>query len=154
MLIDLRVDSTARKIIMNNNLPCVAWNPQNPQMCLVGSEDSNIYQYDIRFLDKPSKIRCPCCWYVTDRVRRGHVRAINGIAFSTTGQLFTTASDDNTIRVFTTTGTLPARDCYHAKRMQNVQCVEFSRDANYIFSGSSDFVVISVFVKFLHLYVG
>jgi WD repeat and SOF domain-containing protein 1 len=96
-----------------------------PMNFVVGNEDYQAYSFDMRRLDRPT------------RIYKGHQGAIMGISWSPTGREFVTGSYDRTIRIFEPNrGT--ARDIYHAKRMQRVFTVHYTLDHKYIVSGSDD----------------
>lgn len=53
---DLRLDSNLRKTTLINKSSALCWNPQEPINFTVGNEDSNLYGFDMRKLDKARKI--------------------------------------------------------------------------------------------------
>mmetsp|Transcript_4350 Transcript_4350/g.5706 ORF Transcript_4350/g.5706 Transcript_4350/m.5706 type:complete len:197 (+) Transcript_4350:2-592(+) len=104
---------------------CLEWNPMEPMNFVVGNEDYNSYTFDMRKLDKPTKIY------------KGHQGAVMCVGWSPTGREFATGSYDRTIRIFQhKQGT--ARDIYHTKRMQRVFTIHFTSDHKYLVSGSDD----------------
>lgn len=122
---DIRTGTALKKVLLQMRSNCLEWNPLEPMNFVVGNEDYQAYSFDMRKLDRPT------------RIYKGHQGAIMGISWSPTGREFVTGSYDRTIRIFEANrGT--ARDIYHAKRMQRVFTVHYTLDHKYIISGSDD----------------
>jgi WD repeat and SOF domain-containing protein 1 len=91
----------------------------------VGSEDHNIYIFDMRNLSRSLNIL------------KDHVAAVMDVDFSPTGEELVSASYDRTIRLWNRS-TGHSRDVYHTKRMQRVFCAAYTPDSKYVLSGSDD----------------
>jgi WD repeat and SOF domain-containing protein 1 len=103
----------------------LAWNPREPFNFILANEDANVYQFDMRKLDKALMIH------------KDHVSAVMDVAFSPTGREFATGGYDRTLRLFNTNGPR-SREVYHTKRMQRIFSVNFSTDAKFVLTGSDD----------------
>lgn len=114
-----------RKFVLAMRSNKVAWNPMEPFNFILANEDTHIYAFDMRKLDKALLIH------------KDHVSAVMDIAFSPTGREFVSGGYDRTVRIFKTTGPR-SREVYHTKRMQRVFCVNFSADSRFVLSGSDD----------------
>jgi DDB1- and CUL4-associated factor 13 len=90
-----------------------------------GSEDHNIYLFDMRRLDRALN------------VLRDHVAAVMDVKFSPTGTELVSASYDRTVRLWSRERG-HSRDVYHTKRMQRVFSCAWSADDDYVLSGSDD----------------
>ena len=124
-ILDTRVGVALRKTVLRMRSNCLEWNPMEPMNFVVGNEDYNAYQMDMRNLTEPS------------RIYKGHTSAILSVSWSPTGKEFVTGSYDKTIRIFSQNrGT--CRDVYHTKRMQRVQTVHYTMDNRFILSGSDE----------------
>lgn len=122
---DTRAGTALQKTVLKMRSNCLEWNPMEPMNFVVGNEDYNAYSFDMRKLDKPTKIY------------KGHQGAVMAVGWSPTGREFATGSYDRTIRIFDhKQGT--AKDIYHTKRMQRVFTVNYTSDHKYIVSGSDD----------------
>lgn len=91
----------------------------------MGSEDSNIYHFDMRNLSRSLNIQ------------KGHVSALMDIDFSPTGEELVSTSYDRTIKLFGRNEG-HSRDVYHTKRMQRLFCATYTADAQYVVSGSDN----------------
>jgi len=114
-----------RKFMLAMKSNMVVWNPMEPFNFILACEDYNVYQFDMRNLERALMIH------------KDHVSAVLAVAFSPTGREFVSGSYDRTIRLFNTT-TGHSREIYHAKRMQRVFSVSFSSDSRFVLSGSED----------------
>ncbi|OAA66579.1 small nucleolar ribonucleoprotein complex subunit [Niveomyces insectorum RCEF 264] len=122
---DLRTSSPIHKTVLNFACNDLAWNPQEAMNFAVGSEDYNIYHFDMRQMDRARNIQ------------KGHTGAVLSLDFNPTGTELVSGSWDRTIRLFDVhSGS--SRDVYHTKRMARVHAVAWSPDANYILSGSDE----------------
>ena len=124
-LYDLRVSAPMRKQYMAMKSNKVIWHPREPYNFMIGSEDANVYSFDMRYLDKALM------------VYKDHVSAVMDVAFSPSGKEFVSGGYDRTIRLFNTNEGR-SKDMYHTKRMQRIFSVKFSADAQYVISGSDD----------------
>lgn len=125
VIYDLRTSSPLTKLITKLRTNSISWNPMEAFNFVAGSEDHNLYMYDMRNLKRAL------------HVYKDHVSAVMSVDFSPTGQEFVSGSYDKTIRIYNVREG-HSRDVYHTKRMQRVTAVKFSMDAQYIFSGSDD----------------
>ena len=125
VLYDLRVATPLRKLIMQTRNNALCWNPIEAFNFTVANEDTNLYTYDMRKLD-----RALC-------VHQDHVSAVMDVDYAPTGREFVSGSYDRSVRIFPYNGG-HSREVYHTKRMQRVFCVRFSGDASYVASGSDD----------------
>ena len=71
---DARAHQAAQKVYLQNRSNSVTWNPMRPMDFAVGNEDSNVYIFDSRRLDKHRGLL------------RGHVDAVLSVDFSPTGR--------------------------------------------------------------------
>lgn len=122
---DVRMGTSLRKLTMSMRSNCFAWNPMEPLNFTVGSDDHNLYTYDMRRLNRAMT------------VHKDHVAAVMDVSYSPTGREFVTGSYDRTLRIFPAQGGR-SREVYHTRRMQRLFCVGFSADAQYVLSGSDD----------------
>jgi len=104
---------------------CVAWNPMEAMNLAVGSEDHNIYLFDMRKMDRALNIL------------NDHVAAVMDVKFSPNGLELLSGSYDRTIRLWNRDRG-HSREIYHTKRMQRVFSVEWTQDNKFILSGSDD----------------
>ncbi|KAF6775216.1 hypothetical protein AHF37_05564 [Paragonimus kellicotti] len=136
MLIDCRQDEPIRKVKMDLKLNSLSWNPMEPFIFTVASEDYNVYTFDARYFKFPR------------RVYRGHVNAVLDVDYSPTGREFVTGSYDSTVRMFSISLLVIIRlwqadnsesfDVYHGRRMKRVLAVRFTLDSKFVISSSSD----------------
>lgn len=124
-LYDLRSSNPMRKMFLSMKSNKLAWNPMEPFNFVVANEDSNLYTFDMRNLEKALMIH------------KDHISAVMDVSFSPTGKEFVSAGYDRMIRLFNVNAGR-SRDAYHTKRMQRVFCVEYSSDSKYVLSGSDD----------------
>ena len=120
-LYDIRQAKPMRKVTLAMNSNQIAWNPYNPLMFAVASEDYQTYLFDMRKLDHASKIL------------KGHVEAVMSCSFSPTGRKIVTGGWDKTLRIYDIHGNnnSNASNIYHTKRMQKVVGVQWSSDNKY-----------------------
>ena len=76
VLYDVRSDTPLRKVVMAMRANALAWNPREPINFTVASEDTNVYSFDMRRLD-----RCLM-------VHKDHVGAVMDVSYSPTGKEF------------------------------------------------------------------
>ncbi|RSH85221.1 rRNA-processing protein sof1 [Saitozyma podzolica] len=124
-LYDIRTGKAERRIVMQFRSNCLSWCPTLPTVLLLGSEDHNLYTFDIRNLNSPSQIY------------KGHVGGVMGCDWSPTGEEFVSGSYDRTIRLWNRDAG-KSRDVYHTKRMQRVFDVTFTPTADFVLSASDD----------------
>ena len=87
-LYDIRQSSPLRKVILSMKSNSLAWNPMEAYSFTVANEDSNLYSFDMRRLDRPVN------------VHMDHVMAVLGVDYSPTGKEFVSGSFDKTVRIF------------------------------------------------------
>lgn len=124
-LYDLRAATPLRKVMLAAYCSAMAWNPREPYHFVCGSEDGNLYSFDMRNLAKPTMIH------------KDHVAAVLAVGFSPTGREFVSGGYDRTVRIFPHTAGR-SREVYHTRRMGRIWSVNFSRDAKFVLSGSDD----------------
>lgn len=105
ILYDLRATSPITKLITDLKTNAISWNPMEAFNFAAGSEDHNVYIYDMRKLNRALN------------VLKDHVAPVLDVDFSPTGEELVTASWDRSIRLFKTREGR-SRDVYHTKRMQ------------------------------------
>ncbi|CAH1772969.1 unnamed protein product [Owenia fusiformis] len=125
MLYDMRGSNPLRKVILKLRSNAIAWNPMEAFIFTVANEDYNLYTFDMRNLKEPLNLHMD------------HVSAVLDVDYSPTGKEFVSGSYDKSIRIFPIEKGR-SREVYHAKRMQRVSCVKWSRDNKYILSGSDE----------------
>lgn len=124
-LYDIRSASPLRKVVLTMKSNSIAWNPMEAYIFTVANEDSNLYTFDMRRLDKAMN------------VHMDHVMAVLDVDYSPTGKEFVSGSFDKTIRIFAGDAGR-SREVYHTKRMQRIFCVKWSADSTYVLSGSDE----------------
>jgi len=125
LLYDTRDTGPVRKVVMNLNTNCVAWNPMEAMVFTAANEDYNLYAFDMRKLSRPLN------------VHSDHTGAVVTVDYSPTGREIVSGSYDKTIRIFPVDSGR-SRDIYHTKRMQRLTAVAWSLDNRYIVSGSDE----------------
>lgn len=126
-LYDIRANSPIRKLVLQQRSNAICWNPQNPMHFTIANEDSNLYTFDMRKLERALM------------VHKGFTNAVTDVDYSPTGTEFVAASFDKGVRLFSMAG--KSRDAYFNRRMQNVLSCRYSLDGNYVCTGSSDMCV-------------
>ena len=124
-LYDVRQSTPLRKVVLSMKSNGVAWNPMEAFVFTVANEDSNLYSFDMRHLDRPLN------------VHMDHVMAVLDVDYSPTGTEFVSGSYDKTVRIFGADSGR-SREVYHTKRMQRIFCVRWSSDSTYLLSGSDE----------------
>lgn len=124
-LYDLRAGTPLRKVMLSAASSSMAWNPREPYHLVCANEDSNLYSFDMRNLDKPLMIH------------KDHVGAVLSVGFSPTGREFVSGGYDRMVRIFNHTEGR-SREVYHTRRMGRIWSVNFSQDARFVCSGSDD----------------
>lgn len=125
ILYDVRTNSPTQKLVTTLRTNSIRFNPMSAYNFVCASEDSNIYAYDMRNMTKSMN------------VYKDHVSAVLDVDYSPTGKELVSGSFDKTIRIFNVNEG-HSREVYHTKRMQQVDCVKYSLDSKFIFSGSDD----------------
>ena len=125
MLFDIRAGSAVKKLTLQMRSNALCFNPREPQNFTVANEDTNLYTFDMRKMD--------AAWYV----HKGHVQAVMDLDYNPTGLELVSASYDKTVRIFNFKQE-KSREVYFTKRMQRLQCVRYSGDGRFIFTGSED----------------
>lgn len=126
-LYDIRANTPIRKVILKMRSNALCWNPQNPIHFTVANEDSNLYTFDMRKLQKALL------------VHKDFTNSVTDVDYSPTGKEFVASSFDKCLRLFSVEGR--SRDVYSNRRMQNVLCCRFSLDGRFVCSGSSDMCI-------------
>lgn len=124
-LYDVRRPTPLRKVVLAMKSNAISWNPMEALNFTVANEDSNLYTFDMRRLDR-SRV-----------VHKDHVMAVLDVDYSPTGTEFVSGSFDKTLRIFGSESG-HSREVYHTKRMQRVFSVCWSSDATYVISGSDE----------------
>lgn len=114
-----------RRLVLKMSCNAIDFNPREPMNFVAACEDSNLYSFDMRKLDRALCVHEDC------------TAAVMAVRFSPTGREFVAGSYDRTLRIFPSRGGR-SRDAYHTKRMQRVFAVHYSADAKYVMSGSDD----------------
>lgn len=104
-LYDIRTRKAERRVIMQMRSNALAWSPTFPTTVLLASEDHNLYTFDVRQLNKPTKIY------------KAHVAAVMSCDWSPTGLEFVSGGWDRTVRIWKE-GQGSGPEVYHTKRMQ------------------------------------
>ncbi|KAK0545999.1 Protein sof1 [Tilletia horrida] len=126
VLYDTRGGKPLSKMIMRMRANDLAWSPMEPTTFAVGSEDHNIYTFDMRNLKSATQIY------------KDHVAAVMSVSYSPTGQELVSGSYDRTLRLWSVGQGAHSRDIYHTKRMQRIFATAFTLDARFVLSGSDD----------------
>lgn len=125
VLYDLRTNTPLHKSTLTFTANALAWNPMEAFNFAAGSEDHNIYIFDMRKLGRALN------------VLRDHVAAVMDVHFSPTGTELVSASYDRTVRLWSRDRG-HSRDIYHTKRMQRVFSCAWTADNDFVLSGSDD----------------
>jgi WD repeat and SOF domain-containing protein 1 len=91
----------------------------------IANEDSNLYTYDMRKLDKASM------------VHKDHNMAVMSVSYSPTGREFVTGGYDKMLRLWDVRAKT-SKAVYYTKRMQRIWCANFTADGRFVLSGSDD----------------
>ncbi|KAK0521276.1 Protein sof1 [Tilletia horrida] len=126
VLYDTRGGKPLSKMVMRMRANDLAWSPMEPTTFAVGSEDHNIYTFDMRNLKSATQIY------------KDHVAAVMSVSYSPTGQELVSGAYDRTLRLWTLGQGAHSRDVYHTKRMQRIFATAFTLDARFVLSGSDD----------------
>eukprot|EP01054_Gregarina_sp_Poly1_P006151 Gregarina_sp_Poly_1__6150@NODE_324_length_9523_cov_66_749683_g276_i0_p4_GENE_NODE_324_length_9523_cov_66_749683_g276_i0NODE_324_length_9523_cov_66_749683_g276_i0_p4_ORF_typecomplete_len493_score56_72WD40/PF00400_32/0_00018WD40/PF00400_32/0_028WD40/PF00400_32/17WD40/PF00400_32/2e06WD40/PF00400_32/3_3e05WD40/PF00400_32/7_1e03ANAPC4_WD40/PF12894_7/0_0093ANAPC4_WD40/PF12894_7/0_00056ANAPC4_WD40/PF12894_7/9_2e05ANAPC4_WD40/PF12894_7/0_0026ANAPC4_WD40/PF12894_7/3_2e03Sof1/PF04158_14/9_7e21eIF2A/PF0866 len=124
-LFDTRNNEGIQRVHLEMRSNAACWNPQKPFNFTVANEDSNLYTFDIRKMNKAF------------RIHNGFVNAALDIDYSPTGQHIVAGSFDQTVRIWEENESR-STNIYHTKRMQIVLATKFSGDGKYVYSGSAD----------------
>lgn len=103
----------------------LSFNPLQPPILLLASEDNNLYTFDIRNMASATQ------------VFKGHVGAVMSCDWSPTGREFVSGSYDRTVRLWKA-GSGHSTDTYHTQRMQRVFSTMYTLDSRFVLSGSDD----------------
>eukprot|EP01084_Bolivina_argentea_P073227 132889_1 len=114
----------------------IRWNPIDPRIFVIATNDWCLYTFDIRHTRKAIK------------THRGHVDAVTTVDWSPTGKEFVSGSVDGHIRIWKSDHQSAdhrrvgySRELYKGRRMYNLEQVRWSNDNKYILSGSADGVI-------------
>mmetsp|Transcript_21034 Transcript_21034/g.33729 ORF Transcript_21034/g.33729 Transcript_21034/m.33729 type:complete len:536 (-) Transcript_21034:128-1735(-) len=109
------------------------WNPIDPRIFVVATNDWCLYTFDVRHTRKAL------------RTHRGHVDAVTTCDWSATGKEFVSGAVDGHIRLWKSNhqtadarGVGYSRELYKGKRMYNLEQTRWTNDNKYILSGSAD----------------
>jgi len=111
----------------------IRWNPIDPRIFAVATNDWCCYTFDIRHTKRAIK------------THRGHVDAVTSIDWSPAGREFVSCAVDGHIRIWKSDHQASdamkvgySRELYKGKRMYNLAQVRWTNDNKYILSGSAD----------------
>eukprot|EP00727_Mastigamoeba_balamuthi_P007954 m51a1_g378 hypothetical protein (837) ;mRNA; r:649120-652836 len=124
-LYDIRAATPVHKVTLAMKSNAIAWNPREPFIFTVANDDTKLYTFDMRLLEKARA------------VHEDHISAVMDVDWCPTGRELVSGSFDRTVRIFQFDHE-HSREVYHTKRMQRVFAVRYSLDAQYILSGSDD----------------
>eukprot|EP00047_Mylnosiga_fluctuans_P017567 m.62636 g.62636 ORF g.62636 m.62636 type:complete len:444 (-) comp7147_c0_seq2:261-1592(-) len=124
-LYDVRGATPIRRVVLAMQTNAICWNPMEAFNFTVANEDSNLYTFDMRRLDRALN------------VHKDHVSAVMDIDYCPTGRQFVSGGYDKMVRIFDITGG-HSKEVYHTKRMQKLFVVRWSSDAKYIITGSDE----------------
>ena len=124
-LYDIRTGKSTSRISLTVRANQLSWNPMQPPILLVASEDSQLYTFDVRKMTSATQ------------VFKGHVGAVMSCDWSPTGREFVSGAYDRTVRIWEA-GQGKSRDTYHTQRMQRVFTTLFTLDSRFVLSGSDD----------------
>ena len=125
MLYDLRIHSPVKKFFMEMRTNDITWFKTNPWEFTLANEDSNLYTFDLRKINRAKKIY------------KGHVMAVQSLDQDGKNGVIVSGSLDKTIRLHHQQSDLNL-NILSSSRMSRVLCVAFSLDYNLILSGSED----------------
>eukprot|EP01084_Bolivina_argentea_P245588 411141_1 len=134
---DIRSKTTMSYITLLNWANEISWNPIDPRIFAIATNDWCCYTFDIRYLKKAIK------------THRGHVDSVTSIDWSPNGKEFVTGSVDGHIRIWNSNHSNYnirqkigySKELYKNKRMYNLEQVRWTYDNKYILSGSADGVI-------------
>lgn len=144
-LFDARTGSATSRMTMAMRTNQLQFNPMEPTVLLLASEDHNLYTFDIR------------SFKAATQVYKSHVGAVMSCDWSPTGREFVSGSYDRTVRLWGV-GVGKSKDAYHTKRMQRlvssfaflslrnrskeaihrVFSIMYTLDSRFVLSGSDD----------------
>eukprot|EP00484_Ammonia_sp_Unknown_P020184 CAMPEP_0197035114 /NCGR_PEP_ID=MMETSP1384-20130603/12991_1 /TAXON_ID=29189 /ORGANISM="Ammonia sp." /LENGTH=537 /DNA_ID=CAMNT_0042465129 /DNA_START=20 /DNA_END=1633 /DNA_ORIENTATION=- len=111
----------------------IKWNPIDPRIFVVATNDWCLYTFDVRHTKKAL------------RTHRGHVDAVTTCDWCPAGNEFVSGSVDGHIRIWRSNHQTAdaakvgySRELYKGKRMYNLEQVRWTNDNKYILSGSAD----------------
>jgi WD repeat and SOF domain-containing protein 1 len=124
-LYDARAKTALKKVVLPGRSNAMCWNPREPYYFTCANEDTNLYTFDMRYLNQAVG------------VHRDFLSSVMSVDYSPTGREFVAGSYDMTVRIFPV-GTSSSREVYFTRRMNRVFSVLFSQDARFVLSGSDD----------------
>lgn len=125
-LYDTRTGGAVGGMTMKMRANDLSWNPIEPTVFTLASEDQNLYTFDVRNLSSSTQIY------------KDHVSAVMSCSYSPTGQEIVSGGYDRTVRIWSVGKGNHSREVYHAARMQRVFSTKWTLDARFILTGSDD----------------
>lgn len=125
-LYDTRSGGAVGGLKMKMRANDVCWNPLEPTVFSLASEDHNLYTFDIRNLKTATQIY------------KDHVSAVMSCSYSPTGQELVSGGYDRTVRIWNVGRGNHSREVYHGQRMQRVFATRWTLDARFVLTGSDD----------------
>lgn len=125
-LYDTRTGGAVGGMTMKMRANDLSWNPIEPTVFTLASEDQNLYTFDVRNLSSSVQIY------------KDHVSAVMSCSYSPTGQEIVSGGYDRTVRIWSVGKGNHSREVYHAARMQRVFAARWTLDARFILTGSDD----------------
>eukprot|EP01084_Bolivina_argentea_P146125 255954_1 len=130
---DTRTKTQMPYITLLNWANEIRWNPIDPRIFVIATNDWCLYTFDIRHTKRAIK------------THRGHVDSVTTVDWSPTGKEFASGSVDGHIRLWRSDHQTAdaqkvgySRELYKGRRMYNLEQVRWTNDNKYILSGSAD----------------
>jgi len=130
---DVRTKTATSFVTLLNSANELRWNPSDPRIFAIASNDWCLYTFDVRHTKRAIK------------THRGHVDAVTSVDWSPIGREFVSGSVDGHIRLWRSdhqSADAPkvgySRELYKGRRMYNLEQVRWTNDNKYVLSGSAD----------------
>merc|ERR1712228_277279 len=114
----------------------IRWNPIDPRIFAIATNDWCCYTFDIRHTKRAIK------------THRGHVDSVTTIDWAPTGKEFVSGSVDGHIRIWKSDHQTAdaekvgySRELYKGRRMYNLEQVRWTNDNKYVLRGRADGVI-------------